>query len=232
VTLRLSPGRTGRTVSVAIIDSGVNAAHPHVRGVAGGVGIGPDGSEHADYLDRLGHGTALAAAIREKAPAAELYAVKVFDLALSTGITALVAAIDWAARRGVQLANLSLGTARGEHEETLRACVARAAERGVWIVSAREQDGQRWLPGCLPGVVPVRLDWDCPRQSCRLDVAPDGAWVCCASGFPRGIPGVLPERNLKGMSFAVANVTGLLAQALEAAPRPRCLEDLRRCLSG
>jgi hypothetical protein len=36
-----------------------------------------------------------------------------------------------------------------------------------------------------------------------------------ASGFPRPIPGVPPERNLKGLSFAVANATGLLAVALE-----------------
>jgi hypothetical protein len=28
----------------------------------------------------------------------------------------------------------------------------------------------------------------------------------------RWLPGVPPERNLKGLSFAVANVTGLLAQ--------------------
>jgi hypothetical protein len=32
-----------------------------------------------------------------------------------------------------------------------------------------------------------------------------------APGFPRPIPGVPPDKNLKGLSFAVANVTGLLA---------------------
>jgi hypothetical protein len=36
-----------------------------------------------------------------------------------------------------------------------------------------------------------------------------------ASGYPRPIPGVDPERNLKGLSFAVANATGLLALMLE-----------------
>lgn len=224
--------RTGRGVSVAIVDSGVNASHPHVASVAGGVGIGPDAGLNPDFPDRLGHGTAVAAAIREKAPGAELYAVKVFDLTLSTGIEALVAALDWAVDREVHLVNLSLGTARLEHEQALRGCVARAVERGVWIVSALEHDGERWLPGCLPDVVPVRLDWDCPRQSCRIETTGGGAWACHASGFPREIPGVSRERNLKGISFAVANVTGLLARALEGEPRPRTLEDLRRCLSG
>jgi hypothetical protein len=36
-----------------------------------------------------------------------------------------------------------------------------------------------------------------------------------ASGFPRPVPGLPPERNLKGLSFAVANATGLLALSLE-----------------
>jgi hypothetical protein len=38
-----------------------------------------------------------------------------------------------------------------------------------------------------------------------------------ASPFPRPIPGVPPERNLAGVSFAVANVTGFLARVLEDA---------------
>ena len=78
---------TGRGVRVAVIDSGVHAAHPHIGSVAGGVAIDEDGREHEDYVDRLGHGTAVAAAIKEKAPDAELYVVKVFDRSLSTRIS-------------------------------------------------------------------------------------------------------------------------------------------------
>src|SRR6478752_1228633 len=106
---------TGRGVRIAVVDSGVHAAHPHVGSVAGGVGIDDDGRVYDDYVDRLGHGTAVAAAIREKAPDAEIYAVKVFDRSLSTRISALVAAIDWSAANGMHLVNLSLGTARMEH---------------------------------------------------------------------------------------------------------------------
>ena len=46
--------------------------HPHVAGAAGGVAIGPS-TETEDYLDYLGHGTAVAAAIREKAAEAQIY---------------------------------------------------------------------------------------------------------------------------------------------------------------
>ena len=59
---------------VAVIDSGVHAEHPHVGSVAGGVTIEPDGEAHADYLDRLGHGTAVTAAILDKAPDADIQA--------------------------------------------------------------------------------------------------------------------------------------------------------------
>ena len=40
-----------------------------------------------------------------------------------------------------------------------------------------------------------------------------------ASGFPRSLPGVPPKRNLHGISFAVANMTGFVARACEPAWR-------------
>ena len=210
---------SGRGVRVAIVDSGVHAAHPHVGGVAGGVRIGAEGAEDSDYVDRLGHGTAVTAAIKEKAPDAELFAVKVFDRDLSTDVQVLVRAIDWAARSGMRLVNLSLGTARREHESALADAVTRAAEANVLVVAAGPSDGIRWLPGSLPGVMSVQLDWSCPRDRYRVTTSDRGAVVFCASGYPRDIPGVPPERNLKGISFAVANMTGFAARALEGRPR-------------
>jgi subtilisin family serine protease len=87
---------SGHPVRIAIVDSGIYAGHPHVHGVAGGVSLVP-GAAADDYLDRHGHGTAVAAAIREKAPAAELIAIKVFDRELSTTAGDLARAIESAA---------------------------------------------------------------------------------------------------------------------------------------
>jgi hypothetical protein len=50
-----------------------------------------------------------------------------------------------------------------------------------------------------------------PRDVCEFVDGADGALILRASGYPRPIPGVPPERNLKGLSFAVANATGFLA---------------------
>jgi len=203
-------------VRIAVIDSGVFASHPHVNGVSGGVAFDAEGGEHPDFVDRLGHGTAVAAAIRDQAPDADLFAVKIFDRELSANIGVLIAAIDWAARSGVHLANLSLGSPKREHEAVLRDAVNRAAALGLLLVAARDDEGVTYFPGSLPGVVPVQVDWSLRRTEIRV-VNIDGMPVVRASGLPREIPGVPPSRNLHGVSFAVANATGIIARAMGMA---------------
>ena len=210
-----SSGRTGRGVRIAVVDSGIHAGHPHIGRIAGGASFDDDGRPGGDLVDRLGHGTAVAAAIHEKAPEAELLAVKVFDRSLSSTGRALEAAIRWAATADVALVNLSLGTTNRDHRDALEDAVGQAAEAGAIVVAAAPDAAHDWLPGGLRGVVGVALDWDCARDACKVSVEPDGRLRISASAYPRPIPGVSPERNLKGQSFAVANATGLLALAIE-----------------
>lgn len=204
-------------IRVAVVDSGIHARHPHVQRIAGGVAIEPAGGVSGDCADRIGHGTAVAAAIREKAPDAELYAVRIFAQRLATRIETLIAGIDWAVASGMHLINLSLGTANVNHRGEMESAIGRAMKAGAIVVSARDDEGVQWLPGCLPGVVPVQVDWACPRDSFRVGSI-EGTAVLRASGFARPVPGIHPTRNLNGISFAVANVTGFLARALSAGP--------------
>lgn len=204
----------GSGVTVAIIDSGANVPHPHLPAVAGGVAFDPLGTRSDDWVDRLGHGTAVAAAIHEKAPGAELWVVKVFDRRLATSVPALIRAIDWAAERGIRLVNLSLGTPNDARVEDLQRAISGAAARGTLIVSARRHEATVWYPGSLDGVVAVESDPKCPRDRVHPVIGRDGRGFVRASPFPRPIPGVPPELNLHGISFAVANVTGCLAAAL------------------
>ena len=209
---------TGKGIRIAVVDSGVFAAHPHVGGVAGGIAIRDDGSVHGDYVDELGHGTAVTAAIREKAPDAEIIAIKVFERTLKTDIATLVRGIDEAAARGADVINLSLGTSKSEHRSLLENAVARARTQGALIVSANDDGGVRWLPGCLDDVVAVRADWSCERGAYAIAFVEDRLMLS-TSAYPREIPGVPRERNLNGVSFAVANASGFVARALEAARR-------------
>jgi subtilisin family serine protease len=216
-------GRTGRGVRVAIVDSGVAPGHPHVGNTANGVSL-----IHgvADTLDRVGHGTAIAAAIREKAPDAELVPVKVFDRALSTDAATLARAIRWAASHDCHLVNLSLGTANTDHEGLLSEAVAFAAKEGAVVVAAFESDGTRWLPGSITGVVSVVADPTIDRHTIALDLDASRVARYSASIYPRPIPGVPPERNLHGISFAVANVTGALCRYLEDGGNRSLVGDL------
>jgi len=209
--------RTGKGVMVAVIDSGVHAAHPHVGGVSGGFAIRENGAIDDEYVDRLGHGTAVIAAIREKSPEAGILAVKVFWKSLATNTPMLVRAIDEAGARGARVINLSLGTAEMAHRDALQAAVARARALGAVVVAAHDDGGVRWLPGCLADVIGVRADWTCPRETYGVAVVDDRTMIV-SSPYPRDIPGISRERNVNGISFAVANATGFVARALEVSP--------------
>jgi len=208
---------SGRGVRVAIVDSGVHAGHPHVNGIEQGVAIRPDGSLDDDFVDRLGHGTAIAAAIREIAPDAALMAIKIFWQTLATDVRSLVYGIDEACRRNARIINLSLGTSNPTHRTPLQAAVDRATQHGAVVVAAGEDDGTVWLPGTIAGVIPAHLDWAIPRDEYRILELHDRL-VVSASAYPRDIPGVPREKNLKGLSFAVANATVFVGRALEAIP--------------
>jgi subtilisin family serine protease len=206
-------GRTGKGVRVAVIDSGVHASHPHIGGVAGGVTIGAELDEK-NYVDVIGHGTAVMAAIKEKAPDAEYYAVRVFYSSLRTTVDLLLRAIEWSIANRIDVINLSLGTTNPAHKERFAPIIARTLENGPILVSARDADGTPALPGSLPGVIGVDLDWDYPREAYYCKPAAEG-FVVGASGYPRSLPGVPRAKNLHGISFAVANTTGFVVRACE-----------------
>ena len=83
---------TGAGIRIAVVDSGIAPGHPHVGAVSAGVAL--VGEDAADTADRMGHGTAVAAAIRDLAPDAELIPVRVLDRELATSARILSRAIS------------------------------------------------------------------------------------------------------------------------------------------
>jgi subtilisin family serine protease len=216
-SMRSLEGCTGVGARVAVIDSGVQRGHPHI--IAGrilpGIGILADGTViHGEEatLDRLGHGTAVTAAIQEKAPDADIVPVRVFHDALRTSSRALVAAIEWSLAAGADIINLSLGTANPAHRALFAPLVARVTGQGALIVAAREAQGEPCWPGAIEGALGVALDWDVPRECWRVEEG-----IVRASGYPRPIAGIPQRRNLYGISFAAAQVSGFAARAFEAS---------------
>lgn len=110
-------GSTGAGVKVAVIDSGIDADHPRVGGIAGAVAMvvdpdAPDGFrvDEGPHEDVVGHGTACAAIIKTFAPDAEVYSVRVLGPNLKGRGALFHAGIEWAVENGMNLANLSLSS--------------------------------------------------------------------------------------------------------------------------
>jgi subtilisin family serine protease len=220
---------TGRGLRIAVLDSGVNLEHPHICARTTGVVL--DGATPGTAADdEVGHGTAVMAAIQEKGPAAEYFAVKLFGAALRASTRSLIQALEWTIEQRIDLVNLSLGTPNPEYRGELQDLVERAGRAGVVLLAARHTGAQPAYPGSLEGVISVDVDWTLPRHSFRVGEA-DGRTCFFASGYPRALPGVPPSRNLNGISFAVANMTGFAARACEGLTN-RTLGQVQQRLSS
>ena len=132
---------TGRGVRVAIVDSGIDATHPLVRGVAQSVAITVDPStaegvrvDEGPHDDLYGHGTACAALVRSLAPEVELVSVRVLGANLKGSALAFAYGLEWCLENGVQVANLSLSTTNDSYSGTFHDLPDRAAFEGLLLV--------------------------------------------------------------------------------------------------
>jgi membrane-anchored mycosin MYCP len=168
---------TGAGIRVAVIDSGVDATHPQLRGhvLAGRDVLHGDPTGRQDCV---GHGTAVAGIIAAQpeqgvgmqglAPGVQIVPVRVSEQEKigketqgEAGTPAKFAqAIEWAADPDggrAQVINLSL--VMTVDDPAVRAAVADAIDRGVTVVAAAGNDAQqgnpRPYPASYPGVIGV-----------------------------------------------------------------------------
>ncbi len=201
---------------MAVVDTGVNPWHSHVRGAVDGcrVFVGEDGSvrEDGDFRDPVGHGTAVAGVIRSGLPGAEVFAVRVFDEGLRTYPSLVARGILRAAAEGCQVVNLSLSVGAGPGTEALAGACAAAQEAGCLLVAAGLPGVRGLLPASLPGVFGVVADDSLPPGEVAL--RPGHMYPYAAPGRPRDLEGLPPAANLWGASFACARVAVYLAHRL------------------
>ncbi|GIF63123.1 type VII secretion-associated serine protease [Asanoa ishikariensis] len=156
----------GKGVVVAVIDSGVQASHPDLKGqVLPGKGFGPgsvdDGRTDPDRT--AGHGTAMAGLIAARggderhalgiAPEAKILPVSLGP----SGLREAPAGIRWAVDNGADVINVSLGTERDDPEVV--EAVEYALSKDVVVVAATGNTGSTYLeipmPASIPGVIAV-----------------------------------------------------------------------------
>lgn len=157
-----SPAATGAGALVAVIDSGVDAAHPDL---AGRVVAGPDVIDNdGDSSDPTGHGTHIAGIIAAAAgnglggagiaPAARILAIRVLDLDDNGTAANVAAGIDAAVGAGADIINLSLNWSQATQAlAPVTAAMQRAADSGVLLVVAAGNDAQG---RCEEPVLPQR----------------------------------------------------------------------------
>ena len=148
------------TPEIAIIDSGIIPGHPHVGSITGGHGYETDPEtgqveQTDDFMDNIGHGTAIAGIIKEKVPDAGLYAVKIFSRDLGTSVPVLTQALAWCVRRTFDIIHLSLGIENKESAGPLKQLCDTAREKGILIIASARGPEHRIYPACFNNVVGV-----------------------------------------------------------------------------
>ncbi|MBI3552472.1 MAG: S8 family peptidase [Elusimicrobia bacterium] len=158
-----APATMGAGATVAVVDTGVDCGHPDLdcRLDEGVNFVDPE----AEPMDDQGHGTHVAGTIAARwdgkgvvgvAPLAHVIPVKVLDEKGGGSVSNIVRGINWAANRGVDVINMSLGSP--QTSPSLERAVARALNKGVTIVAASGNEGpdnDPSYPGAYPGVIAV-----------------------------------------------------------------------------
>jgi subtilisin family serine protease len=153
-------GATGRGVTVAILDSGLEPQHPALQGrVVEAVAVElVDGAPTivADAAgDLFGHGTACAGLVLGLAPEVDLVSIRVLGSDLRGQGEAFLAGIRWAVERGVDVANLSLSSRREQLVAAFHEVADDAYFRRVVLVGAATNNPGPSYPSLFSSVVSV-----------------------------------------------------------------------------
>ena len=233
---------TGKGVTVAVIDSGVNVNDPRLQGVTvDGWAITLSATGHAgisgDFHDDNGHGTDIAAAIVAMAPSARIVAIKIMDERLRTSADLMAAGIETAFRHGAEVINLSLGTPNMGKALLLRDCCANAVEAGNVVLAAAHPKGERAYPADLPETIGIAAHPDCPldkffffdpRRFSRKEwgVLSD---KFLAHGYAMGPDGSQGKYRGSGIATAyMSGITACIAEALTGRGAKDVIKALKR----
>ena len=222
---------TGRNVQVAVIDSGVDAAHPDLAGQfvlrRNFVDGMPDAAE--------AHGTAVAGVIAAHsgnglgiagiAPGARIMALRACweterQPARCNSFT-LGKAINFALENGAHIINLSLG---GPPDRLLQSLVDAALARGIIVIGAADpQRADGGFPASWPGVIAVGRGGERRAALSTILFAPGTDIPSCVPGTGWGV--------VSGSSYAAAHVAGLSALLAQLKPRADA-QAVRRMLDA
>lgn len=218
---------TGKTIKVAILDTGIDFYHPDLKAnIKGGINTI---SLKRSYYDDNGHGTHVAgivAAIENEigvigaAPEVELYAVKVLNSAGRGFLSDVIEGLNWVIEQknkqgGEWVINMSFGTS--QYNTSFEEAINKVYEAGITQVAAAGNSG----PGENSVLYPAKFD-----KVIAVSAIDENNYI--ASFSSRGpeidlaAPGVniystykgASYKTLSGTSMAAPHVTGTIALLL------------------
>ncbi len=215
---------TGKNVTVAIVDTGVDTKHPDLKGQIQQTRNFVT-QKSPDFFSDL-HGTAVAGVIAAKAnneqgivgiaPDSHVIALKACWGEAAGGLEAtcnsftLALAIDAAIEMKTDILNLSL---TGPHDPLLARLIEKAIQRGIIIIASLpdRNDEKSGFPAQQPGVIGVRSLANKVEHSSEnhiLAVSAPGEEILTT--LPKGA-----YDFVSGSSFAAAHVSGLASLLLQ-----------------
>ena len=240
-------GLDGSGVTVAVLDTGIDATHPDLAGAVVGERnfswseTAADGVGHGTHVASIVAGTGAASGGRYRGVAAgvDLLNGKVFDDGGGGFVSWAVEGMEWAAEQGADVVNMSLGAHGTDGEPMSAAADALTAEHGTLFVVSTGNDG---CAGCVshPASAASALAVGAVTKSDALaefsnrgplpetygikpDVTAPGVGIVAArgAGTAMGFPVDDFYTNADGTSMAAPHVTGAAALLLQAEPSLR-----------
>lgn len=216
------PTSQGTGVTVAIVDSGVDATHPDLAGaVLPGINLVNDGYDPAGTgrVDPNGHGTHVAGIVGARAnngigiagaaPGVQLLPVRVLDANGFGDSTDVAEGVIWAAEHGARVINLSLGGAA--ESPLIQTAMQHALSFNAVVVAAAGNEYQWGNPASYPAAYPEALAVSSVTSSLvRSSFSSTGAYVDMAA------PGSSIVSAYKG-GYALESGTSMAAPHVSAA---------------
>ena len=212
---------SGKGVSVAIVDSGIDTTHPDLKGkIIESVEARVDNKriifDPSDAGDSAGHGTACAGIVAKIAPDAELHSIKVLGAGGLGDGQAFLAGLEYAIKKRYRVINLSLGTTKPQFFSPLHDLLDRAYQAGCIVVAAANNLPHPSFPSVFSSslISVIKSEETDPlnfgfHYGEVIELTAPGVNV--RTSWPGG-----GYRNLTGNSFACPHIVGVIALLLEA----------------
>ena len=211
----------GDGIVIAVIDSGVDAAHPELTG-----SVIESFNAASTPMAPHSHGTAIAALIAGHgrligaAPKARLLAVRAFDPqgGSADGTTfAILKGLDWAAANKARIINMSFA---GPSDPAMLRSLAAASKKGSVLIAAAGNAGPKsppLFPAADPNVIAVSATDADDRLFAQSNRGPHIAIAAPGDQLLVAVPGGYDVSS--GTSYSAAEISGVVALMLERDPK-------------